>query len=99
MWSPDGKQMAYASGTRLYVKDVGGATDAKLIKPYSGNAQVLRTTNCPPCFGGRFLEQCGGKRDCIVGVTVDQVCDAVMSASAISRSSEPMASGAAAAET
>lgn len=76
-----------------------GPTDAKLIKPYSGNAQVLRTTNCPPCFGGRFLERCGGKRDCIVGVTVDQVCDAVMSASAISRTSEPMALGAAAAES
>ena len=32
MWSPDGKQLAYASGTRLYLKDVGGASDAKLIK-------------------------------------------------------------------
>jgi Tol biopolymer transport system component len=32
VWSPNGKQLAYAYGTRLYLKDVGGAADAKLIK-------------------------------------------------------------------
>jgi Tol biopolymer transport system component/predicted Ser/Thr protein kinase len=32
VWSPDGKQLAYASGNGIYIKDAGGATDAKLVK-------------------------------------------------------------------
>jgi serine/threonine protein kinase len=43
-WSPDGKQLAYASGTRLYVKDTGGATEARLVKDVGKNALVTDWT-------------------------------------------------------
>jgi len=50
VWSPDGKQLAYASGTRLYAKDVGGASDARLIKDVGKPAVVTDWTR-----DGRFL--------------------------------------------
>jgi eukaryotic-like serine/threonine-protein kinase len=43
-WSPDGKQLAYGFGTKLYVKDVGGAADAKLIKDVGKPAVVTDWT-------------------------------------------------------
>ncbi len=50
VWSPDGKQVAYASGTNLYVKDVGGASDAKLINDVGQPAGVTDWTR-----DGKFL--------------------------------------------
>jgi hypothetical protein len=50
VWSPDGKQLAYASGTGLYVKDVLGATDARMIKQVDPGATVTDWTH-----DGRFL--------------------------------------------
>ena len=50
VWSPDGKQLAYVSGTRLHVKDTGGATDAKLVKDVGRPALVTDWTR-----DGRFL--------------------------------------------
>ena len=50
VWSPDGKQLAYASGTGIYVKDAGGATDAKLIKDLGHAVLVTDWTR-----DGRFL--------------------------------------------
>jgi serine/threonine protein kinase len=49
-WSPDGKQLAYSSGTRLYTKDAGGGTDAKLVKDLGKPGIVTDWTR-----DGRFL--------------------------------------------
>src|SRR5262249_12625751 len=48
VWSPDGKQLAYASGNRIYVKDTGGATEARLVKDLGRGAAVTDWTR-----GGR----------------------------------------------
>jgi len=50
VWSPDGKQLAYASRNGIYVKDAGGATDAKLLKDLGHTAVVTDWTR-----DGRFL--------------------------------------------
>lgn len=50
IWSPDNHQLAYVSGTRLYTKDVGGATEAKLVKDAGGAAVITDWTR-----DGRFL--------------------------------------------
>ena len=58
VWSPDGKQLAYASGNGIYVKDAGGATDAKLIKDLGHPITVTDWTR-----DGRFViyhEDSGG---------------------------------------
>jgi serine/threonine protein kinase/Tol biopolymer transport system component len=36
VWSPDGRQLAYAADQGVYIKDVGGASDARLVASYSG---------------------------------------------------------------
>ena len=54
-----------------------GPTDPSLIRPWGNDATVLRTGDCPPCFGGPFLERCGGSRDCIMGIEVKDVVAAV----------------------
>jgi Tol biopolymer transport system component/predicted Ser/Thr protein kinase len=50
VWSPDGKQLAYASSNGIYTKDAGGATDAKLVKELG---QLVRVTDWTR--DGRFL--------------------------------------------
>jgi eukaryotic-like serine/threonine-protein kinase len=50
VWSPDGKQLAYSSGNRIYIKDAGGATDAKLVKDLGHPVLVTDWTR-----DGRFL--------------------------------------------
>jgi len=51
IWSPDGRQIAYASGAGVYVKDAGGSSDARLIKDAGGGGSVVTDwTN-----DGRFL--------------------------------------------
>ena len=52
VWSPDGKQLAYASGNGIYIKDAGGATDAKLVKNL-GHVSMPEMTDWTP--DGRFL--------------------------------------------
>src|SRR5262249_6134198 len=49
VWSPDGKQVAYSSGNGIYVKDIDGATDAKLID-FGHHVNVTDWTR-----DGRFL--------------------------------------------
>jgi Tol biopolymer transport system component len=49
IWSPDGKQLAYTTVDAVYVKDVGGATDAKLIQKIGSSAVTDWTAD------GRFL--------------------------------------------
>jgi Tol biopolymer transport system component/predicted Ser/Thr protein kinase len=59
VWSPDEKQLAYASGNGISTKDAGGATDAKLIKDLGHPVQVTDWTR-----DGRFLiydEGAGGQ--------------------------------------
>ena len=50
VWSPDSKQLAYASGTKLYMKDVSGASDAKLVKDVGQAAAVTDWTR-----DGKFM--------------------------------------------
>lgn len=50
VWSPDGKQLAYASDMDVYTKDAGGATDARLVKDVGHLALVTDWTR-----DGRFL--------------------------------------------
>jgi hypothetical protein len=50
VWSPDGKQLAYVSGNGIYIKDAGGATDAKLVKNLGRPVFVTDWTR-----DGRFL--------------------------------------------
>jgi Tol biopolymer transport system component len=44
VWSPDGKQLGYAAGTLLYVKDVGGAAEARKIAEMSNTSVVTDWT-------------------------------------------------------
>jgi len=37
-WSPDGKQIAYVAGAQIYVKDTGGAIEARALTKGSGDA-------------------------------------------------------------
>jgi eukaryotic-like serine/threonine-protein kinase len=50
VWSPNGKQLAYSSGNGIYVKDSGGATDAKLVRDLGHPVSVTDWTR-----DGRFL--------------------------------------------
>lgn len=50
IWSPDGKQLAYASGNSIYVKDTGGATESRLVKDVGKPVLVTDWTK-----DGRFL--------------------------------------------
>ena len=50
VWSPDGKQLAYASGNGIDIKDAGGATDAKLVKDLGHPVRVTDWTRV-----GQFL--------------------------------------------
>jgi Tol biopolymer transport system component len=50
VWSLDGKQLAYASGNGIYIKDAGGAKDAKLVKDLGHPVFVTDWTR-----DGRFL--------------------------------------------
>jgi eukaryotic-like serine/threonine-protein kinase len=50
VWSPDGKRLAYSSADGIYVKDAGGATDAKLVKYLGHPVSVTDWTH-----DGRFL--------------------------------------------
>lgn len=50
VWSPDGKQVAYTVGNRIYTKDTGGATEAKMIEDLGHKAYV---TDWTP--DGKFL--------------------------------------------
>jgi Tol biopolymer transport system component len=50
VWSPAGKQLAYASRTGIYIKDAGGATDARLVKDLGRSVSVTDWTR-----EGRFL--------------------------------------------
>jgi eukaryotic-like serine/threonine-protein kinase len=50
LWSPDGKQLAYASGNGIDIKDAGGATDSKLVKDLGHPANLTDWTR-----DGRFL--------------------------------------------
>jgi hypothetical protein len=70
VWSPDGKQLAYASGNGIYIKDAGGATDAKLVKNLGHPASITEMTDWTR--DGRFLiydegERGGGIRELPVG--------------------------------
>jgi hypothetical protein len=57
LWSPDGKQLAYAPGNGIYIKDAGGATDAKLFKNLGGPVFVTDWTR-----DSRFLIYYEGAR-------------------------------------
>ena len=50
VWSPDGKRLAYAAGTGVYIKDAGGASDAKLVKDLGRPVYVTDWTR-----DGKFL--------------------------------------------
>ena len=50
IWAPDGTRLAYAGGTGIYVKDAGGASDAKLVKELGYAAYVTDWTR-----DGKFL--------------------------------------------
>jgi dipeptidyl aminopeptidase/acylaminoacyl peptidase/predicted Ser/Thr protein kinase len=50
VWSPDGKQLAYSSGNGIYIKNAGGATEAKLVKDLGRPVFVTDWTR-----DGRFL--------------------------------------------
>jgi eukaryotic-like serine/threonine-protein kinase len=50
VWSPDGRQLAYASGNGIYIKDSGGAMDGRLVKDLGHPVNVTDWTR-----DGRFL--------------------------------------------